>query len=165
MTYQKPRAIDNYNHEMGGIDVMDQTIHSYDCCRKSYSWFKKIDLNCIMRLIFNSWILYRRFENKVSYLDVLKQTVQLLTGLKSTPRVTRGRRSSGAGVQTGVQHVHERIPPTENKMYPMKKSVVFASSGKSLDITASDVMTNQAFAWENVSVFITTVRFQENFET
>lgn len=37
---QKPVAIDRYNHEMGGVDVVDQVTEALNCVRKSRSWLK-----------------------------------------------------------------------------------------------------------------------------
>ena len=37
---QKPTSIIDYNHNMGGVDLVDQQLDSLDVLRKSYKWYK-----------------------------------------------------------------------------------------------------------------------------
>ena len=39
---QKPACILSYNTEMGGVDMVDQQLHSLTVMRKSYKWYKKV---------------------------------------------------------------------------------------------------------------------------
>ena len=41
---QKPTSIIAYNHNMGGVDIMDQQLDAYEVLRKSYKWCKKLFL-------------------------------------------------------------------------------------------------------------------------
>lgn len=38
---QKPTCISDYNHKMGGVDLMDQQLDSLLVMRKTYKWYKK----------------------------------------------------------------------------------------------------------------------------
>lgn len=55
---KKPAAIEHYNKNMGSVDGIDQDIEPYDCTRKSYTWFKKIGLHIIQRMVLNAKVLY-----------------------------------------------------------------------------------------------------------
>ena len=36
---QKPMSVIAYNHNMGGVDIMDQQLDAYEVLRKSYKWY------------------------------------------------------------------------------------------------------------------------------
>ena len=44
---------------MGGIDKSDQILYAYLDERKSLQWTKKVNFNLLMRLVMNSYILYK----------------------------------------------------------------------------------------------------------
>ena len=45
----KPMIIIAYNHNMGGVDIMDQQLDAYEVLRKSYKWYKKLFLRLVMQ--------------------------------------------------------------------------------------------------------------------
>ena len=45
---QKPTSVNDYNHNMGGVDLVDQQLDSLDVLRKSYEWYKKLFLRLVM---------------------------------------------------------------------------------------------------------------------
>ena len=45
---QKPTSIIDYNHNMGGVDLVDQQLDSLHILRKSYKWYKKLFLRLVM---------------------------------------------------------------------------------------------------------------------
>ena len=45
---QKPDCIIDYNHYMGGVDLVDQQLDSIDILRMSYKWYKKLFLRLVM---------------------------------------------------------------------------------------------------------------------
>ena len=54
----KPEAVWNYNLHMGGVDRVDQQLHSFDILRKSYKWYKKIAFRLISQCLLNSSKVY-----------------------------------------------------------------------------------------------------------
>ena len=123
VTIKKPTAIERYNKEMGGIDVEDQLITTYNCVRKAHCWFKKVGFNIIMRLLLNGFILDKhRGTQKVDFLMFLKKAVQHLTSIPSTQRTQSGRkRIILEELQTNPPHSLERIPSTDKKLNPTKR--------------------------------------------
>ncbi|KAK9711196.1 Transposase IS4 [Popillia japonica] len=56
--YKKPRHIEHYNQNMGAVDAIDQDVEPYNAARKSFSWFKKVGIHMLQRMILNSRVLY-----------------------------------------------------------------------------------------------------------
>lgn len=82
---------------------------------------QKNGMNCIMRLLFNAWIIYRREkDDKETFLNVMKSAVTLLTGMQSTPKGPRRGRKPSVNPPTNP-HIQVRIPATEKKIHPMKR--------------------------------------------
>ena len=50
---QKPACILSYNTKMGGVDMVDQQLHSLTVMRKSYKWYKKVFVCMMMMCVFN----------------------------------------------------------------------------------------------------------------
>ncbi|MGH0126952.1 UNVERIFIED_CONTAM: hypothetical protein FKN15_000678, partial [Acipenser sinensis] len=54
-----PECVEMYNRKMGGVDLANQKIYSYENERRLYKWYMKIFFNVINRLVLNSYILYQ----------------------------------------------------------------------------------------------------------
>ena len=77
---QKPTSIITYNHNMGGVDIMDQQLDAYEVLRKSYKWYKKLFLRLVMQCSLSAHKLYKMQGGKAPYLNfLLKVCNQLLT--------------------------------------------------------------------------------------
>ena len=77
---QKPTSIIVYNHNMGGVDRIDQQLDGFDVLRKSYKWYKKLFLRLVMQCTLASHKLYKLKEGKEDFLcyllDVCTQLIQ-----------------------------------------------------------------------------------------
>ena len=77
---QKPTSIIAYNHNMGGVDRIDQQLDGFDVLRKSYKWYKKLFLRLVMQCALASHKLYKLKEGKEDFLyyllDVCTQLIQ-----------------------------------------------------------------------------------------
>lgn len=97
---QKPKPIDHYNQNMGSVDAVDQDIEPYDCTRKSYTWFKKIGIHMIQRMVLNAKVLYSiAHENK--QVGVLEFTKLLCDDLlhKYAPTYSKLKEGYKAGLK------------------------------------------------------------------
>lgn len=74
ISVQKPAAIEHYNQNMGAVDAVDQDIEPYDCTRKSYTWFKKIGLHVIQRMVLNAKVFYNHAheDKQITAVDFIK---------------------------------------------------------------------------------------------
>ena len=62
----KPTCIISYNHNMGGVDMMDQQLDAIDVLRKSYKWYKTLFLWLVRSAVY-------QHTNNTSY-KVVKMT-------------------------------------------------------------------------------------------
>ncbi|GBN17363.1 hypothetical protein AVEN_165904-1 [Araneus ventricosus] len=60
--YLKPKHIHHYNESMGDVDAVDQALEPYNCARKSYTWFKKLGLHIIHRMLLNANVFYNIYK-------------------------------------------------------------------------------------------------------
>ena len=68
----RPAMIGSYNQSMAGTDQMDQAIATYQpfvCNRK---WYWPLFLYCLEVSLYNSWLIYRKFEKDRSFIVHLR---------------------------------------------------------------------------------------------
>ena len=56
---QKPACILSYNTKMGGVDIVDQQLHSPTVMRKSYKWYKKVFVCMMMMCVLSVHKLFQ----------------------------------------------------------------------------------------------------------
>ena len=54
-----PAIADSCKKEIGGIDKSNQSLYGYLDGKRSLQWSKKVIFDLLMRLIMNSYILYK----------------------------------------------------------------------------------------------------------
>ena len=102
---QKPRSIISYNHNMGGIDLMDQQLEGLDVLRKSYKWYKKLFLRLVLQCALSSHKLYRLQGGKSVFLHfLLKIITQLLANSPRLERPLKGKDVDNIARLTGRNH-------------------------------------------------------------
>ena len=77
----KPQSIRSYNSQMGGVDRVDQQLHSINVLRKSYKWYRKLALRLIMQVFLNSHKIYQLHTGnmELTFLDfVIDGVTQLI---------------------------------------------------------------------------------------
>ena len=75
----KPLAIKSYNKHMGGVDMVDQQLHSLNILRKTYKWYRKLALRLLSQAVLNAHKIYNfHTGTKSSFLDFLHATIALL---------------------------------------------------------------------------------------
>ena len=104
MEVECPAAIDFYNKFMGGVDLADQKVSTYDLNRKSGKWWRKVFYKLLMTAVVNSWIIYQ--ELKQTKIPLISFLVPLAEEMIATGRAKAGikRRLSGkCGLRTKRQ--------------------------------------------------------------
>jgi len=136
-TVKKSRSVLNYNAHMGGVDRLDAALHHYDINRKNYTWFVKYCLHLIQIMHYNSWILYRKNDGKMNYLDYCMKSVNRLvlqTGIGRNPvgrpRLVPRSTNNRCLEERNPQHKLERIPAREGEPRPHKRCRVCYQAGK-----------------------------------
>ena len=84
----KPACITAYNHNMGGVDMVDQQLHSVTLVRKTYKWYKKIALRLFMQCVLSAHKLHHKFTSSQNdFLTDLKDLLSVL--LSSSPKLNK----------------------------------------------------------------------------
>ena len=86
---QKPTCIISYNHNMGGVDMMDQQLDGIDVLRKSYKWYKKLFMRLVMQCALSSHKLYKLNGGRDTFLYFLLDVCTHL--LFNSPRLISRR--------------------------------------------------------------------------
>ena len=81
---KKPTCVMSYNVKMGGVDHVDQQLHSVTVMRRSYKWYKKIFIRMVMMCVLNTHNLYQLQGGRCDFLEFLYTVVTLL--LVNAPR-------------------------------------------------------------------------------
>ena len=77
--YKKQFPVEKYNEYMNGVDMADQLLEPCEPNRKSLAWFKKLGLHLIMRVILNSYLVYKNVaNNKIDIQKYIQKLVQEL---------------------------------------------------------------------------------------
>lgn len=85
-----PRIIREYNHHMGGVDLMDGLLGRYQITMKTHSASKRLFFHFIDMAVVNAYLLYRRFhgKNSLNLPDFREEVAEALcyAGVKGRPR-------------------------------------------------------------------------------
>ncbi|CAG2190100.1 unnamed protein product [Mytilus edulis] len=95
-----PTVVNLYNKKMGGVDLGDQHIQSYDPDVRSLKMWKKLLINMILRVIANAYLIYKQVNRlnrrKLSKLQFWTSVCTELIGECRNPNNERGRPSMSA---------------------------------------------------------------------
>lgn len=104
----KPKIIQHYNMNMGGVDGADMMLHFYNDNRKSTKVWKKLAINIIHRMCSNAHILYRKNTSDApvkSRLRFIQEVIEALSSkyLVGRDQPVRGVRQTRRDV--AIQHI------------------------------------------------------------
>ena len=71
--FKLPLQIHQYNGTMGSVDKADQLLEPYSSGRKTLSWFKKLGMHFVDRMVLNAYIVYS--NRTASYTGDLMQFI------------------------------------------------------------------------------------------
>ena len=87
---RKPKSIISYNHNMGGVDLVDLQLDSLNVLRKSYKWYKKIFIRLMMQCALAAHKLYKMEGGKE---DLVYFLLDVCTHLfLSAPKLSQPRK-------------------------------------------------------------------------
>jgi hypothetical protein len=77
----KPAMIKAYNQHMGGVDRVDQQLHTVQALRKSYKWYKKLAFCLILQAALNAHKIFievtpNEKDKKLSFIDFLFRCIK-----------------------------------------------------------------------------------------
>jgi hypothetical protein len=97
----RPKIVNNYNKNMGGVDTTDAIMKAYSGQRKNKKVHKKIILHLFHRILHNAYILYQKntSDNPVkSRVKFLQSIVEDLSSGDMQPNRRRRIRQINRGV-------------------------------------------------------------------
>lgn len=109
----KPAMISAYNHHMGGVDRLNQQLHSIQALRKTYKWYKKLAFRLILQAPLNGHNIFIKVtpnekDQKISFIDFLLRCVKQMVPKRMEPVLPRNDDLSRL---TG-RHFNALIPAT-----------------------------------------------------
>ena len=117
----KPSCIIDYNHQMGGVDLVDQQLHSFHTLRKSYKWYRKLALRLLMQCTMNAHKSYQLHtgDRKKDFLSFMHDVVSVL--LTSSPRLNREVSLQDTVHRLSGRHFPAKKQPNEGSVDPRPK--------------------------------------------
>lgn len=77
----KPKMVDAYNHNMGGIDQADMMLYAYIDERRTVKFWKKVVFSIISRMIVNAYIIYKQNTSDRKKMSRYKFTALIVDAL------------------------------------------------------------------------------------
>lgn len=110
-----PDAIIFYNKFMGGVDLADQKVSTYDLDRKSAKWWRKVFYKLLMSAVVNSWIIFNEIQNKKNPLlnflvPLAEQLIELGRSGTRMKRRLSGRSGRHSNRRLGMMNVGDHLP-------------------------------------------------------
>ena len=132
---KKPTAIKGYNIHMGGEDRVDQQLHTLQCLRKSYKWYRKLAFRPVAQMVLNSYKIYEKKKGiKITFINfVLVVIKQLLTTLPPQPQPANIVPHDDCVRLVGRHFPAVREPADPPKKRPTKNCRVCYAQGKRTD--------------------------------
>ena len=123
----KPSCIVDYNHQMGGVDLVDQQLHSFQTLRKTYKWYRKLALRLLMQCMMNAHKAYQLHtgDDKKDLLSFSHDVINVL--LTSSPKLNREVSMQDTVHRLTGRHFPAKKQPKEGAVDQRpKKSVGYA---------------------------------------
>ena len=89
---QKPEAIIYYNKNMGGVDKIDQQLHSISVIRKTFKWYHKVFFRLLSVAMLSSHKIYKERGGKNDFLQFVHEIVESL--VENSPQLQDNARSA-----------------------------------------------------------------------
>ena len=126
-----PEIMKLYNFNMGGVDIIDQSVSTYRSNIKVKKWYWPIFLYLLDASISNAWQIYRYSKNDISLLEFRRNIALSLLNTNSSHRSDYSKRSvKDFSRYDGQQHYIEKIEKQKRCAYCSKKTLYICSKCK-----------------------------------
>ncbi|XP_067140274.1 piggyBac transposable element-derived protein 4-like isoform X2 [Centruroides vittatus] len=129
----KPQVVIDYNHTMGGVDLLDQHLRDYPLTRKrGKKYYKKIFFHLVDICLYNAFVLYKKNGGEKDNLGFRMRLVERL--MEEYHTETRGNKQNRlrpfGTLRLTERHFPVFVPSTEKKDVPTRRCVVCGKSSK-----------------------------------
>ena len=120
----KPKAVADYNSNMGGVDLSDNLmVHFLTARNRLKKYYKKVFRHMLDMTLLNSYITYKALGRKVARREFILTLSEKLTSRYAPERPATTRRPprlSEKPLQLIGRHFSEYCPPTKKKARPLR---------------------------------------------
>lgn len=130
-TVLKPKAVVDYNMNMGGVDKSDQCMAYYPTIRNQQrKYYKKIFRHLLDQVVWNSFVLYQKKGGPLKHLDFRMQLIENLVKNNYEIKLIHKNlgKNPGSVLRLSGRHFPSTVPPTERNPKPRRRCVVCANS-------------------------------------
>lgn len=128
---QKPKAVIDYNINMGAVDKSDQCMAYYPTIRNQQrKYYKKIFRHLLDQVVWNSFVLYQKQGGILKHLDFRIQLIENLVKDNHDIKVVHKSlgKNPGSVLRLNGRHFPSTVTPTERKSNPCRRCVVCSNT-------------------------------------
>lgn len=119
----KPKAVIDYNKNMGSVDKSDMMLSSVSCMRKSTKWYKKVGLHIIDLFMLNAFYLHQHVTRQKMgiaefQLSVIRQLIEKFSVTDFSNSSENPRRAATIKKEI-LEHMPQIIPPVDQSKKPI----------------------------------------------
>lgn len=130
LSVKRPEIVRQYNHSMGGVDLLDQLISYYRIYIKSKKWTLRMISHFIDLSLANSWLEYKLDsikcgQTKSNIMDLLEfrsRIAESLVYVGVTLKRKRGRPANDESLNQSMSPHQEKRPTFEHRPIPEIRS-------------------------------------------
>ncbi|CAF1556805.1 unnamed protein product, partial [Rotaria sordida] len=119
----KPVCVQNYNENMGAIDLVDMQSSFTECIRRTIKWYKKFFFHMVDMASINAFYLYKTQNSK--NLQLKEFRLQLIKNVISKygnqKRISIGRPPTDSPLRLSATHFPSLVSPTASKTAAQRK--------------------------------------------
>ncbi|CAF1392251.1 unnamed protein product [Didymodactylos carnosus] len=128
----KPACVQNYNENMGAIDLVDMQSSFTECIRKTIKWYKKLFFHIVDMASINAFHLYKTKNSKnIQLRDFRLQLIKnILSKYGIQKRISIGRPTIDLPLRLSARHFPSLVPPTTSNAAAQRKCYVCSHTKK-----------------------------------
>lgn len=128
----KPVCVQDYNENMGAIDLVDMQSSFTECIRKTIKWYKKLFFHMVDVASINAFHLYKTQNSKnIQLRDFRLQLIKnILSKYGNQKRISIGRPTIDSPLRLSARHFPSLVPPTASKAAAQRKCYVCSHTKK-----------------------------------
>ncbi|CAF3952270.1 unnamed protein product [Rotaria sp. Silwood1] len=149
----KPVCVQNYNDNMGAIDLVDMQSSFTECIRRTLKWYKKFFFRIVDMASITAFYLYKTQNSK--NLQLKEFRLQLIKNILSKygnqKHISTGRPPTDSPLRLSARHFPSCVPPQRPQKQLPKGSVMYAliqynvkNQSNTQDISVKNVMLGYA---------------------
>ena len=114
----KPKAVEQYNKYMGGVDKLDQFLAYYGFSRRTFKWWRKAFFSLLDIAIINAYILYFHSHQTGRKLTHLQFRVQLAKELLHEASHQVGESLGSQSSMSSLSHSQSSLSHSQSSLSP-----------------------------------------------